>query len=119
MMNLNIKYSTLFKELPPQPIRLTDVTWAGVAEKKMTNGSEVQPWHCLPFIEGSTYGLELVYPYETECHVIGAGGTIHFDWDFTKEPDNALLVSVVKRGNVGFFLGFSARTSSKIVGANV
>src|SRR5262249_38342120 len=39
---------------------------------------------------GSTYGLELLYPYETECHVVGADGTIRFEWDFTKEPGGGL-----------------------------
>jgi tetratricopeptide (TPR) repeat protein len=87
-MNLAVKYSTMFTHLPPQPIRLADAPWAGLIEKKMEDGSEVQPWHCLPFVEGSTYGLELIYPYETECHVVGAGGTIQFDWDFAKEPSN-------------------------------
>jgi hypothetical protein len=87
--NFAVKYSTMFNHLPPQPIRLAGAPWAGSLDKKMEEGSEVQPWHCLPFVEGSTYGLELIYPYETECHVIGTGGTIQFDWDFAKEPNNA------------------------------
>src|SRR5437764_12377537 len=90
-MNVTVKYSTYFKELPPQPIRLANVNWAGSIQKKMEDGSEVQPWHCLPFTEGSTHGLELVYPYQTECHVVGAGGTIHFEWDFANEPGGGLF----------------------------
>jgi tetratricopeptide (TPR) repeat protein len=37
-------------------------------------------------VEGSTYGLELVYPHEQECRVINEGGVVRFDWDFYKEP---------------------------------
>src|SRR5215831_18740134 len=89
MNNLTIQYSTSAKALPPQPIRMANAKWGGSPEK-MENGSEPQPWHCLPFVEGSTYGLELIYPFETECHVVGADGTIRFEWDFAKEPGNVL-----------------------------
>jgi Flp pilus assembly protein TadD len=89
MNNLTIRYSTSAKALPPQPIRMANAKWGGSPEK-MENGSEPQPWHCLPFVEGSTYGLELIYPYETECHVVGAGASISFEWDFAKEPGGGL-----------------------------
>ncbi len=59
--------------------------WAG-PPVKMEDGSDPQPWHCLPFVEGSTYGLELVYPYENECHVVNDDGAIRFDWDYASEP---------------------------------
>src|SRR5262245_50611954 len=84
MESIPIKYCTYAKVLPPERIRMSNVTWGGSPEK-MENGSEPQPWHCLPFVEGSTYGLELTYPYEAECHVVAAGGTIRFDWDYAKE----------------------------------
>jgi len=56
----------------------------------MIDGSEPQPWHCLPFTEGSTYGLELLYPYETECQVVNEDGRVRFDWDFSAEPGGML-----------------------------
>ena len=90
MDNLTIKYTTYAEVREPQPIRIANVPWAGAPQMKMKDGSEPQPWHCLPFVEGSTYGLEFVYPYETECHVIGENGTIRIDWDFTSEPGDAL-----------------------------
>jgi Tfp pilus assembly protein PilF len=89
MDSLTIKYKAYAKVLPPQPIRMTNVNWGGSPEK-MEDGSEPQPWHCLPFVEGSTYGLELIYPYENECHVVGANGTIHFEWDYANEPGGGL-----------------------------
>jgi Flp pilus assembly protein TadD len=85
MDKLQIKYRIVGKAVPPRPIRMNVGGWGGTAEMKV-NGSEPQPWHCPPFVEASTYGLELVYPYETECHVINDNGNIRFDWDFAKEP---------------------------------
>src|SRR5437660_7968291 len=85
MDTLSIKYMTYANTIAPQPIRMANVTWAGSPDK-MKDGSDPQPWHCLPFVEGSTYGLELVYPFETECHVVNDGPLVRFEWDFYKEP---------------------------------
>ena len=63
-----LKYRTFGKGLPPRPIRLEIPGWAGDTSK-MEDGSVPQPWHCNPFVEVSTYGLELIYPYDAECHV--------------------------------------------------
>jgi tetratricopeptide (TPR) repeat protein len=89
MDKLRIKFSTYQKALPPQPIRMKTEGWGGAAQK-MVDGSVPQPWHCLPFVEGSTYGLELVYPYETECRVVNDGGDVRFDFDFASEPGGGL-----------------------------
>jgi len=104
MVRFGVTYKTYGKATPPQPIRLANTRWAG-APQKMEDGSEVQPWHCLPFVEGSTHGLELVYPYETECHVVGAGGTVQFEWDFTREPGGGLFG--------GEFKAFSPRHAAR------
>ena len=85
MQSLTIKYSPYAKALPPRPIRISG-GWARAPAMKMEDGSDPQPWHCLPFVEGSTYGLELLYPYENECHVVNDNGTVRFDWDFANEP---------------------------------
>ena len=85
MDKLSVKYATYAKALAPQPIRVKTPGWGGAAQK-MEDGSLPQPWHCLPFVEGSTYGLELLYPYENECHVVNDGGAVRFDWDFAGEP---------------------------------
>jgi Flp pilus assembly protein TadD len=86
MENLRIKYSTSGKALPPRPIRLQIPGWAGSPGLKMENGSEPQPWHCPPFCDGATEGLELVYHYDTECHVYHENGELKIDWDFAREP---------------------------------
>ena len=104
MDKLEIKYATYAKALPPQPIRFKKPGWAGTTEK-MVDGSEPQPWHCLPFVEASTYGLELVYQYDTECQVINEGGELRFDWDVSKEPGGGL--------SGGEFIAFEPKRDSK------
>src|SRR4051794_40365417 len=83
---LRIMYRTNRNALPPQPIRIKIPGWGGSPDFKMEDGSEPQPWHCPPFVDASTYGLELLYPYETECHVVNVNGDIRFHWDFAREP---------------------------------
>lgn len=91
MEKLTIKYSTYARALPPERIKLEKPGWAGSPDLRMVDGSEPQPWHCLPFAEAATYGLELVYPYETECQVVNDGGTdLRFEFDYTKEPGGIL-----------------------------
>lgn len=68
----------------PSPIKLEIPGWAG-SENKHTDGDKPQPWHCPPFVEGSTYGLELIYPFDTECHVKNINGQIVFEGDFSEE----------------------------------
>jgi Flp pilus assembly protein TadD len=104
MDKLTVQYSTYGKALPPQPIRVTVGGWAG-APQKMVDGSEPQPWHCLPFVEASTNGLELVYPYDVECHVVNENGAVRFDWDFAREPGGSLTG--------GEFVTFSPKDAPK------
>jgi hypothetical protein len=81
---LEIKYRTWRKGIPPRPIKLQIPGWAGEPNGH-TNGDRPQPWHCPPFVEGSTYGLELCYPFKSECHVSLVNGEIKFDGDFIEE----------------------------------
>jgi tetratricopeptide (TPR) repeat protein len=89
MDKLKVKYATYSKAVPPQPIRIKTPGWAGNPDK-MEDGSPGQPWHCLPFVEASTYGLELIYPFDTECQVINDNGMVRIEWDFAKEPGGDL-----------------------------
>jgi hypothetical protein len=79
-----LHYRTAAKGIPPRPIRLEVPGWAGDAAKPV-DGSVAQPWHCNPFVEGSTYGLELIYPFDTECQVINRDGVTQIEWDFARE----------------------------------
>jgi len=89
MDNLQIKYALYANALPPRAIRPEIGGWSGTAEK-MVDGSNPQPWHCLPYIEGNTCGLELLYQFETPCDVVNDNGVVRFEWDFAKEPERVL-----------------------------
>ena len=79
-----VKYRVWQKGLPPRPIKLQIPGWAG-DHHRHDDGATPQPWHCIPFVEGSTYGLELIYPFDAECHVTNENGQIKFQGDFSKE----------------------------------
>jgi hypothetical protein len=84
MEKLTLKFRTWHKGLPPQKIRAEIPGWAG-DHKDHRDGCTPQPWHCIPFMEGSLYGLELIYPFDSECHVINKDGKIMFEGDFSNE----------------------------------
>ena len=86
MAKLEIKYRLEGKALPPQPIKVAIGGWGGSAERKKENGSRPEAWHCPAFIEASIHGFELLYQYETECHVVNVNGRVEFQWSLDKEP---------------------------------
>lgn len=77
---LELRYRAAYGAPPPRRIRLDVPGWAGAATPP-ADGVAAQPWHCRPFVEGATYGLELLYPYRSECRVHGDGGGIRFESD--------------------------------------
>jgi hypothetical protein len=81
---INIKYRTWFKGEKPTPIKIQVPGWGG--ESNYIDG---QPWHCKPFVDGSTYGLELIYPFDTEVTVTTKDGKLCWTGDFTVESTNA------------------------------
>ena len=84
---VDVRYRTTGKALPPQPLKLAIPGWSGCPEMKAKNGSVPQPWHCPPFREGSAYGIELLYQYDSECRVINEDGRIRFEWEDGQEPE--------------------------------
>ncbi len=104
MEPLLVRYHTYAKADPPQPIRVKVGDWGGTPQK-MQDGAAGQPWHCLPFVEASTYGLELVYQYDTECQVINDNGVVRFEWDFRQEPGGELTG--------GEFISFAPKRASR------
>jgi Tfp pilus assembly protein PilF len=95
---LEVKYSTIDRAMPPRPMRAQVPGWGGSPDVAKREGSEPQPWHCPPFVEASSHGFELVYPYEAECRVANDGGTIRFDWDRGRPP-----AEVPSNGEFGVF----------------
>lgn len=85
VQTLLVKYRAWFKGIPPRPIRFQIPGWAGDSHGH-SNGDKPQPWHCPPFVDGSTYGLEFVYPFDSEVRVRNVDGDAVFDCDFSGEP---------------------------------
>jgi hypothetical protein len=75
-----VKYRTWFKGVPPRPIKLEVPGWAGI--KTWETG---QPWHCKPFCSAATYGVELIYPFNTEVTVTAENGVCDFQYESDKE----------------------------------
>lgn len=84
MDDILVKYRT-WNAPPPSPTRLQIPGWSG-KDRNHSDGAEPQPWHCPPFVDGSTYGHELIYPYKSECRVKRVSGEIVFEGDFSEEP---------------------------------
>lgn len=84
MEEMLAKYRSRDGSPPPRPIRLQIPGWSG-RDRSHADGSHAQPWHCPPFVEGSTYGHELLYQYRTECRVTRSGGRVIFEGDFSRE----------------------------------
>jgi hypothetical protein len=84
MEKMLLKYRSWYQGEPPRPIRLQIPGWSG-EQNQHRNGDVPQPWHCIPFVEGSTYGLELFYAFDTECHVKMVEGEVKFFGDFSEE----------------------------------
>lgn len=100
MEKLEVKYRSWYKGVAPKLIKLEVPGWAG-KKCKHIDGDEPQPWFCPPFIEGATYGLELIYPFESDCYVTMDNGKINFKGDFYQEK--------IDQPNVNFppFMAFS------------
>lgn len=81
-----IEYRTWHNGLPPKRTKLDVGGWAGENTWKMP-----QAWHCKPYSDAATYGLDLIYNWETTCTVTcDDKGVCNFNWegDFGKErPD--------------------------------
>lgn len=85
MESLEVKYRLWYKGIPPRPIKLQIPGWAGDSYGH-DDGDKPQPWHCVPFVDGSTYGMELIYPFEADCFVYrDKKGELKFDGNFKDE----------------------------------
>jgi len=83
-VEIEITYRGWYKYLPPQPIKLKIPGWAG-EDNEHKDGDKPQPWYCPPFVDGATYALELLYPFDTECHIINENGLAKVQGDWEKE----------------------------------
>ncbi len=115
MAKHRLKFRTAEHCLPPRPIRLEIPGWAG-DDRRPTDGATPQPWHCKPFVDGSTYGLELLYPYGCDCRVENVDGEIRFRWDPSQEKGlTGGEFSCFAPGHYGFNTGLDLQVPTDCV----
>lgn len=85
----SIKYRLFEPRLRPRRTKVEVPGWGGQREPR-ADGSHEQPWHCLPFVEGAQYGIELFYPFDNELHVTKRNGRVILDGDFGPDPGTGI-----------------------------
>lgn len=84
-----VKYRLFEPRLMPRRTRVEVPGWGGRQEPRR-DGSHEYAWHCVPFIEGAQYGLELFYPFDNELHVTTRDGRVALDADWGPDPDTGI-----------------------------
>jgi Flp pilus assembly protein TadD len=95
MATLSIKYRLQGKALPPRPLRAASRAAAAAntqapADTKAERVPADGTWQCPVFVEGSSHGVELLYPYDTPCEVVNDGGEIRILWDPSGSPGDGV-----------------------------
>ncbi|CAE6866898.1 hypothetical protein R69658_07913 [Paraburkholderia aspalathi] len=82
---MRIAYRKIYDVLEPRRTRLEVPGWSGEATHEVP-----QPWHCKPFTDAGTYGLELRFSWKTPCQVSLKRGHPEWTGDLSAElPPNA------------------------------
>lgn len=84
-----VKYRLFEPRLAPRRTRLEVPGWAGDSAPRR-DGSHEYAWHCMPFVEGAQYGIELFYPYDNELHVTKRDGQVMLTGDFGPDPGTGI-----------------------------
>lgn len=82
-----IKVRATDPRLRPRRTKLEIPGWSGEPVPR-SDGSQEYAWHCAPFSEAATYGVEIFYPYDNELRVSVKNGELQFDGDFGPPPDD-------------------------------
>ena len=85
-----VRYRLHGNRSAPRPTKMSVPGWAGAREPR-ADGSHEQPWHCAPFAESATYGLELLYPFDEELRVTSIDGFVNLEADWKEPPDDNLM----------------------------
>lgn len=80
-----VAYRTFRSGLAPRRTRMEVPGWAGLAQPRR-DGSHEFPWHCMPFTESATYGIEVLYPHDGELRVTTRNGAPTFEGDIAVDP---------------------------------
>lgn len=80
-----VKYRLLDPRLNPRRTKMEVPGWAGQPEPRR-DGSHEYGWHCMPFVEGAQYGIELFYPFDNELRVSKRDGQVVLESDWGPDP---------------------------------
>ena len=80
-----VKYRLVDPRLAPRRTKIEVPGWAGQPEPRR-DGSHEYGWHCMPFVEGAQYGIEVFYPFDNELRVTKQSGQVVLDGDFGPDP---------------------------------
>ncbi len=86
---ITVKYRLFEPRLNPRRTRIEVPGWAGKREPR-EDGSHEYGWHCMPFVEGAQYGLEVFYPYDNELRVTKRDGQVVLEGDFGPDPQSGV-----------------------------
>ncbi len=81
-----VKVRTYEPGLAPRRTRMEVPGWSGKPEPRR-DGSHEYVWHCMPFTEGATYGIEIFYPHPGEVRVTGRDGAPVFEGDIAWDEE--------------------------------
>jgi len=90
MATLSIKYRLQGKALPPRPLRASAQVDAPPAADANPAARTAGTWQCPVFVEGSSHGVELLYPYDTACEVVNEDGELRFIWHAGGAPGDGI-----------------------------
>ncbi len=97
-----VKYRLFEPRLNPRRTRIEVPGWAGKREPSQ-DGSHEYGWHCMPFVEGAQYGLELFYPYDNELRVTKRDGHVVLEGDFGPAPETGINWPPFRSFGEGFY----------------
>ncbi|HEX4192440.1 MAG TPA: hypothetical protein VHY80_05050 [Stellaceae bacterium] len=82
-----VKYRLFEPRLNPRRTRVEVPGWGGRQEPRR-DGSHEYAWHCVPFVEGAQYGIELFYPFDNELRVTKRDGHVVLESDWGPDPES-------------------------------
>lgn len=98
---MNLKYRTIFENSDLQKVKLKINDWAGTTQNNSAD-IKVQPYMCKPFVDASTYGFEILYPYETTIEIEFLDGKmkINAEQDWKKDQDTIRKIGNIPVGQI-------------------
>lgn len=84
-----IKYRLFEPRLAPRRTKMEVPGWSGQPAPRR-DGSHEYAWHCMPFVEGAQYGIELFYPFDNELRVTKRNGRVVLESEWGPDPDTGI-----------------------------